>query len=363
MHKLKIAVIGLKGLPAFGGAATVGENIIEQLKDEFKFTVYAVSSHTDRHGEVNGYYQHVFSTFFIKKLNVFLYYLKSMLHALFTADYDVIHLHHADAAFIIPFLRIRYKVICTSHAQAQVNEKWPGYVKFFFKINEWIMLRTASQVTAVSIPLTEAYKSMIKRNILYIPNGISLQQPVSDEFIPFNDYLLFAAGRIIPLKGLHVLLKAVKTINYTGKLLVVGDLDQLPKYKEEILELSKGLNVEFVDIIKEKTKLLNFVKNAKLFIFPSYSENMSIMLLEAAYVKTPVICSDIPANKAIFEPGEVLFFKTNDEKDLADKLMYAEQNTEALREHTRKAFEKLTAQYNWTDIAAQYKTLYLQLAK
>ena len=30
--KLKIAVIGLKGLPAFGGAATVGENIIEQLK-------------------------------------------------------------------------------------------------------------------------------------------------------------------------------------------------------------------------------------------------------------------------------------------------------------------------------------------
>ena len=29
--KPRIAVIGLKGLPAFGGAAAVGENIINQL--------------------------------------------------------------------------------------------------------------------------------------------------------------------------------------------------------------------------------------------------------------------------------------------------------------------------------------------
>ena len=44
--KIKIAVIGLKGLPAFGGAAAVGENLIEQLKDKYEFFVYATSSHT-----------------------------------------------------------------------------------------------------------------------------------------------------------------------------------------------------------------------------------------------------------------------------------------------------------------------------
>ena len=48
MKKKKIAVIGLKGLPAFGGAATVGENIIEQLKDKYEFTVYSTSSHTSK---------------------------------------------------------------------------------------------------------------------------------------------------------------------------------------------------------------------------------------------------------------------------------------------------------------------------
>ena len=43
MGKPKIAVIGLKGLPAFGGAATVGENIINQLKDNYQFFVYSTS--------------------------------------------------------------------------------------------------------------------------------------------------------------------------------------------------------------------------------------------------------------------------------------------------------------------------------
>ena len=45
-EKIKVAVIGLKGLPAFGGAAAVGENIINQLKDKYEFFVYATSSHT-----------------------------------------------------------------------------------------------------------------------------------------------------------------------------------------------------------------------------------------------------------------------------------------------------------------------------
>ncbi len=46
MKKKKIAVIGLKGLPAFGGTANGGENIIEQLSDKYDFTVYSILSHT-----------------------------------------------------------------------------------------------------------------------------------------------------------------------------------------------------------------------------------------------------------------------------------------------------------------------------
>ena len=113
--KRRIAVIGLKGLPAFGGAATVGENIIEQLKNQYSFTVYSVNSHTDRTtGPYNGFKQIVFKSIKYKKFNTILYYLKSAIHAMVN-NYDLIHLHHRDAAFLIILLKLKYRVVVTTH--------------------------------------------------------------------------------------------------------------------------------------------------------------------------------------------------------------------------------------------------------
>ena len=43
--KPKIAVIGAKGFPAWGGAARSNEEIFTRLKDKYDVTVYALSSH------------------------------------------------------------------------------------------------------------------------------------------------------------------------------------------------------------------------------------------------------------------------------------------------------------------------------
>lgn len=360
-NKKRIAVIGLKGLPAFGGAATVGESIINQLKDKYDFTVYAVASHAQISGYNNGYHQIVFKVFPIKKLNILFYYIKSMLHCLFRAKYDLIHLHHLDGAFIMPLLRLKYKVVCTSHGRTQLISKWPGYVKFFFTINERIMLGLANKLTAVAKPLAELYTKMGYKKIVYIPNGINLDQPVDNSPIPYSDYLLFAAGRILPLKGCHVMLEALKLINYKGKVLIVGDLDQIPSYKEKILNLAQGLDVVFVPLIREKHVLLNYVKNARLFIFPSDYENMSIMLLEVAYTHTPLICSDIIQNKAIFSDNEVLFFKTNDANDLSTKIEFALSHPEKMKEYAHNAFQLLKDEYNWEVIAKSYDSIFNQL--
>lgn len=364
MENLNIGVIGLKGLPAFGGAATVGENIIAQLKHKHQFTVYAVSSHASKNVSPDGYRQIVFNQFFIKKLNIFFYYVMSAFHAIFKSNYDLIHLHHTDGAFVLPLLCLKYRVICTSHAQPQVNEKWPKYVKFFFSINEKIAFKRASALTTVSMPLKRIYSKKTKREIHYIPNGINLNQAIDGGDIELpTKYLLFAAGRIIPLKGLHILIEALKMDHSKQELLVIGDLKQVPSYFEKIKSLSQGMNVSFLPIIKNKARLLGYVKYAEYFIFPSYSENMSIMLLEVAYTRTPLICSDIEANTAIFDATEVLFFKTNDPWDLADKIKFASENPTVMKKKAEKAFSKLEHQYNWDSISIQYNQLYLDLAQ
>jgi len=362
--KNRIAVIGLKGLPSFGGAASVGENIINELKDQYDFTVYSISSHTNlKSGYYNGYKQIVFRKIPFKRLNTLYYYIVSALHALIFGNYDLIHLHHRDAAFILIILKLKYKVIITTHGSFFVRPKWKKY-KWFFQINEKYFVKKADIVTCVSLEEKRKYKNIINLNTIYIPNGIKACVNLNEvKFTQYKPYLFFGAGRIIRSKGLDILLKALKNINYRGYLLVAGDIEQTRDYKEEILKLSEGLNVKFLGLIKDKHDLLVVIKNAFLFIFPSNKEAMSMMLLEGASVKSPIICSDILANKEIFNDEEVLFFKTDDVNDLSKKILYALSNYSEMVKKADKAYQKLINNYNWEEISLQYNYLFRKLMK
>lgn len=361
LRKKKIAVIGLKGLPAFGGAATVGQSLIEHLTQEYEFTVYSISSHADRDFNPPDYHQYIFSKFPIRKLNVFYYYLMAGIHAVFFRKYDLIHLHHIDGAFILPLLRRRYPVIVTSHARPQESEKWGRLAKTLFKRNEKTVVRRASILTVVSLKLCEYYENKYGLKAHYISNGVSIQNtgPVTNGGHKKN--LVFAAGRIIPLKGCHTMLKALAKINYHGPVKIIGNIDQMPSYKKELLELSKDLDVDFTGLIREKTNLLEMIRDARFFIFPSYNENMSIMLLEAASTGTPIICSDIPENKVIFNEKEVLFFKSEDHDDLGDKIAWAILNIHSMNERAGKAYEKVFNVYTYEKISLEYQRKYNSL--
>lgn len=357
--KPAIGVIGLKGLPAFGGAATAGENIINRLKDDFDFVVYAVSSHVQPGYIPLGFRQKVFKSVPFHKLNIILYYFRSAFHALFAENYALIHLHHIDGAFILPLLRLKYKIISTAHARTFESGKWSAFINLILKGNERIFLHLSNCVTSVGKPLQETYQGMVKKRIRYIPNGIDVSFLKEEPDIKNNaGYLLFSAGRIIPLKGLHFLMKALHRLNSHEKLIVLGDLDQVAQYKSEIEKLSAGLNVEFKGMIRDKTALFRYIRQAGLFVFPSTSETMSIMLLEVASLNVPIICSDIKANKAVFGEQEVLFFKSESESDLTEKLTWAMNNPAEMQKKSEKALHKLKTSYDWDKIVLQYCDVY-----
>jgi glycosyltransferase involved in cell wall biosynthesis len=356
--KTKVAVIGLKGLPAFGGAATVGENIVDQLQNAYDFTVYSISSHTHlRSGKYKGYFQLVFRKLPFKKINTLYYYILSTFHALFFGKYKIIHLHHRDAAFVIPLLKLRFKVVVTTHGSFVIREKWRKF-EWFFSMNEHVFVKKANVVTCVSLNEKRLYQEKLNLVVQYIPNGFNpfLEKDLVET--NQNNYLFFGAGRIIKSKGLEVLIDALRLLKYNGKLVVAGDLDQTPEYKKEILALANGLDIEFLGLVKDKNELLSYIHQSRLFIFPSSVEAMSMMLLEGASVKARIICSDIQENLDIFNENEVLFFKTNNTTDLAEKIQYALNNDEEMIGKSRKAYQRLIANHDWKKIADEYSKLY-----
>lgn len=356
-RKPRVAVIGLKGLPAYGGAAAVGENIIEQLNDKFDFTVYSISSHThlksDKYKEICN--QIVFRAIPLKKLNSLLYYVRAAIHALF-CRYDLVHLHHRDAAFIIPLVKIRFPVLLTTHGvQLQEISKWEKF-SWFFNAQLKYFTKYASIITCVSQSDKRILKDIYKLNAIYIPNGMSTQ--IEHAHIADNGYIFFAAGRIMSSKGCHLLLEALQNINYKGKLLVAGSLFHESEYTEYLLSFREKLDVGFIGLIRDKTELFGYLNNARLFVFPSMNESMSMMLLEAVTVKVPVIASDIVPNRDIFDDNEILFFENNSVEDLGNKIAWALENDEALKAMAENAYQRGINEYDWEEISLKYKDIY-----
>ncbi|MFX0132886.1 MAG: glycosyltransferase family 4 protein [Candidatus Hodarchaeota archaeon] len=358
MHKPKIGVIGLKGLPAFGGAARSMENVILRLKDKYDFTIYAIETHVPDDVSEYEYNQIVFKSRKNNKLNILLYYWKSLFHSLFLSNYDAIHLNHLESGFITPFLKLKYRVILTAHGIFKYyDDKFNKLDNLFFKISEKINLVFSDIIISVSKPNVEYCKSKTRKKVVFIPNGVNLEEAFSNQ-IEIKDFILFSAARLYSIKGCHILIEALKKINYKGKVVIIGDLHQVPNYGKYIKKISTSLNVEFVDLIKQKEQLMEYIVKAKIFIFPSLYEAMSNTLLEVISMKTPIICSDIEANTAILSEEETIFFKSNDSDDLARKIVHALKSETRLKQLAENAYKKIVENYTWDKISNQYDVIY-----
>ena len=356
VDKFKIGVIGLKGLPAYGGAAAVGENIIAQLANDFDFTIYSVSSHTNLK---SGCYQKSFQIVIRKlpfgSINSLFYYVRSALDALLFRKYDLIHLHHRDASFVIPLLKLRYPVVVTTHGMV-LTSKWMRY-KLFFDFEDRYFLKYANFITTVSLKDQRKVEKLISsEKVKYIPNGINSEIEITAKK---EEYISFAAGRMLPDKGCHTFLEAMDLLEKRESAVIMGDLKQNLDYEKKLLQLQKKVgNILFTGLIKEKKKLFKIIYSSKFFVFSSENESMSMMLLEVAALKVPIICSDIPENRDVFNDEEVLFFKVKDAMDLSEKIKYASYHPDEMKIFALKAYDRLQKSYLWKNIAEEYKTIF-----
>ena len=369
MKKKRIAIFGVKYFPSRGGTSRVVEQLVAALKDRYEFTIYCYRNET-----ASKYMEGVsvveFPEIKIKGIGVFLYYLRCCWHLVRKGNYDLVHIHKTDATFFLPWITRKYTTIATSHALPYMNEKWSKVGKAYFRKVERMFMQSEAYQTSISRPQADYYEEKYGKKVHFIPNGVEpIEEPPRAELAENilaqhqvqGDYLLFAARRIVPLKGLHTLVEALQRMNYTGTLVVAGDSEQMPAYSKQVKEAAKGLNVKFIGYISDKETLYSLVQQAQFFIFPSELEGMSVMLLEVGSLGTPMVCSDIPQNTAVFGDEEVLFFRSKDAGDLTDKLEQAHQDPQFMKELATKAVAKIVQHYSVSASSAQYAALYDQL--
>jgi len=365
MHKPRIAILGIKYFPSRDGVSRVVENTIAQLTDEFEITVYCYT-HPEAATHIPDVNVVTFPQMPFGALGVFWSFWQGVRHVLKHGEYDLVHVHKTDAAFFLPMLCRKFKVLATSHEAPYKRDKWSRLTKEYFRWMEKLFIQSPAKLTSISSPLSAYYEKTYGREVQYIPNSVEVQvcpdYEEADKRLCQSGikgpFIFFAAHRIMATKGAHHLLKALSKANYQGNIVIAGDTEQLPQYTRHLLELARGLNVHFLGFIEKKEVLMALIKRSSLFVFPSETEGMSIMLLEVASMEVPIIASDIPENTAIFQDEDLLFFRNKDTDDLAEKFQWALRNPHAMHAKATQAHHRVSTEYNSQRIAEQYAGLY-----
>ena len=132
---MRIAYIGIKGLPSQAGVDRVVESLLRHLdKRRFEAVVYCSRDLTPNTYHLDNVDIIRLPTLRGKYLHATSLYLMASLHALFRSKYDLIHLHNVEASFILPLLRLRYRVISTSHASVRGIGKCGKAAQAIFKL-------------------------------------------------------------------------------------------------------------------------------------------------------------------------------------------------------------------------------------
>jgi glycosyltransferase involved in cell wall biosynthesis len=366
---LKIAYIGIKGFPSKWGADRVVEAVVRRLANRHDISVYCSRRDTSAAFVIPGVKLILLPYIPGKYFHMTSVDLFAAIHAVLFEGYDLIHLHHIEASFVLPLLKFKYKVITTSHGRITQGNKWGKIPSALMQAMEFPYSHLSDISTSVSqfdaIGLSKRYH----KPVLYIPNGVEDALNLihhDDGFKPGEgiqiqpkQFILFSAGRIIPLKGAHLLLEAYRQIQCNFPLLIVGDLTYDLSYAKLLKSLADE-RVKFIPFIESQAKLFNLIYQSFLYVFPSTNEGMSMSLLEAASTSTPILCSDIPANKTILQDN-ALYFSSGEITDLARKLEWAINYPEELQKFGIRARNWVRSNYSWDVIADNYEKLYKEV--
>ena len=345
MSKKKVAIIGTVGIPAkYGGFETLTEQLINNLHNEFDFTVYC-SGLSYKNREEYPLAKRIFIPLDANGKSSIIYDFISIIHAVFVAD--VILLLGVSAAFMIPFVKIfsNTKIITNIDGLEWKREKWKGFAKVYLKYQERIAVKKSHIVVSDNLAIQEYVTSNYNRKTSCIAYGASHVKEIESK--KRADKYAFSVCRIEPENNVHIILEAFSETN--KKIVFVGNWET-GKYGREVRNTYGTYpNIELLDPIYEQQQLDELRANCTIYVHGHSAGGTNPSLVEAMWLGLPVICWDVVYNRETTHSKALFFKDKNDLKKLIDS-----QDT---------VFDKVAIQlkelahqnYNWKKIAGQYQ--------
>jgi len=210
------------------------------------------------------------------------------------------------------------------------------------------ILNEADKVVAVSDEAGEFIRRLSKnKNPVVIHNGIELETIPRQKKTGLNKNLIFV-GRTIYGKGIQDLLVAFSKIKQRGlRLTIVGD----GPYKARLNKLAHSLHIQDRIIFageKAREDVLRLLSESDIFINPSYSEGLSISILEAGAVGLPVIATDVGGTKELIIPHQTgLLIPPKNPAALREAIEYVLENPDQTQKLAGNLNRLVRTSFGW----------------
>ncbi len=275
---------------------------------------------------------------------------------------DILHTHNVGPWIYgtLGKTGLSKKHVHTEHSNVIDNDQ--SYVERFLSYFTNVVICDSHAVANVMLTRQKINPGKIK----VILNGVDVDAPFMSkdgalkEELGFEEKLVIGTvARLDPIKDHKGLISAfilVKEKFPDAFLLLVGDG---PMRKElESLIHQKGLS-ESVMITGMVSDVKQYLHLMDIFVLSSFSEGLSMALLEAMAHGRPVVATHVGGNPEVVVDQETgLLTPPNDPKGLAEAMLWMLSNRERAAEMGRNGRERVVREFSIDKMVMEYEQIY-----
>ena len=215
---------------------------------------------------------------------------------------------------------------------------------------ELIIART--QDTVVALPKRYRDKIVVMLETAVANNVIEELAPTQEGSVDKEKLQIIYSGRLIPLKAVDIAISAINKMKNRDKVefTIIGKGFLKKELEDLVRQLGLQERVKFVGELPRE-QVLNKLKEADIFLFPSLKEGGTWALMEAMAAGLPCVCMNTSGMHVITDDKSAIRIEPQTREQTAIQMAAAldvlVNNPVQAREMGRKARERIENEFTW----------------